>query len=457
VANVVVAALCAAGCSDNGSGGGESGSSATSTGSADVTSSTPPGSSTGSTGGTGGGDSGSSAGTTGGSESTDDSSGTPDPHCGWEHTHDGDLQLHDSASAVAVAPDGSIVVVGSEETTAEPGQPRDYQPWIRKLTVDGVEDWTVRVEAPAGESSGAGARGVVIDDGGLIYVGGNGGMDTPDGWVRQLSPAGDPGWLLTTEATVSGLALEGSTMVAAGSIPVPATLSDAWLARLDPSDGTEVWSDTRSAANGGPAQGFAVVLVGGSLAVVVGHDRDPSVPYPGDGLIAVWDIDGAFQWSDVIAPGGDRPGRASDVAATPGGDIVVTGEVRVTGGELDQLWLRAYDTSGVEAWTVVWGENEGTSPGYERGSAVVAEPGGDLFVGGQRAVGDNGYQMLLQRRSPDGSLLWTEEWGAEGNPWDGVSALVLATPTRLILAGQIGGTDEYMDAWVACWPDSGMP
>jgi cysteine-rich repeat protein len=103
----------------------------------------------------------------------------------WEHPYPGEPGEDAFAGGVAVAPDGTIVVVGVE---SRPGQHLDG--WVRKLDPAGTTQWTV-TEIGAGVASEETLRAVAIaGDGGIVVTGL---LDALEGellFTREYAPSG---------------------------------------------------------------------------------------------------------------------------------------------------------------------------------------------------------------------------------------------------------------------------
>jgi uncharacterized delta-60 repeat protein len=113
----------------------------------------------------------------------------PDGELRWAHQHDGAGASVDAAIEVAFTPNGDIVTVGYASSEI---QANDWDIWIRRLTPDGTEVWTVLREAEGGDRAQALA---VLPDGdlvvgGFVYVPGN----TWDAWLARYSGAGELVW-----------------------------------------------------------------------------------------------------------------------------------------------------------------------------------------------------------------------------------------------------------------------
>ena len=144
----------------------------------------------------------------------------------WLHRHDGPAGGIDDARALAVAPDGGVLVGGGEDDLT--------RWWLAKLDADGRE---LGVSRQRGEV-GAWVAAVAVDAGGDPWIAGTEVLDAPDPsdastwhtqpWLARLDPAGGVRWRVdepaagTVRREAFGLALDprgGATVV--GTDPLP--------------------------------------------------------------------------------------------------------------------------------------------------------------------------------------------------------------------------------------------
>ena len=131
----------------------------------------------------------------------------------------------DTATAVAVGPDGAVYVVGQLAGTTQPGATPFYA-FVRKYAADGTEAWTQQFGAE-GPSATTTAASVAVDSSGAAYVAGwvfgalpgqtAGGQD--DAFVRKYDTNGVEVWARQTGGPGHDLATTVS-VDAAGDIYV---------------------------------------------------------------------------------------------------------------------------------------------------------------------------------------------------------------------------------------------
>lgn len=266
-----------------------------------------------------------------------------------------------AGAAVAVGPDGTIVVLGQQGYTKQ-GDGGTYESWwLGKFAADGEVVWShatmntgettpiplylsvggegeifvgvvgfggggdaVQMFAPDGElvwSTSVTAQIQTVQatpEGGVIA----GGVESLDGssgvaWMISLDGAGDVRWKQTIDALpmaynqVRSIAIAGDDIVLAGSVGLgPSGLTEAWLRRSVRATGEELWDRTVAAEATDWAENVGVTADGTILVVyVVGGIRTVRAYTPA----------GEEQWSFV-------PGLATgieDMAVTADGSFTL--------------------------------------------------------------------------------------------------------------------------------------
>ncbi len=202
---------------------------------------------------------------------------------------------------------------------------------------------------------------------------------------------------------------DGSVYVA--GISLNAT-NDAWVAKWNP-DGTQAW-----------AQSFGVAGNDAAAAIALGPDGVVYVAgwFAGAGddiWYAALDSSGAEQWSVQFDGGGmevmDGDDRATGIAPTPDGDLVVVGRVRVGDGD-DDVWVRkAAAADGGELWSTTW---SGTGDGMfstDRSGQVAVASSGDIWVGAREHIDFDSQDATLLHFDADGNLVASYQPQGGGN------------------------------------------
>jgi outer membrane protein assembly factor BamB len=299
----------------------------------------------------------------------------------------------------AIAPDGSIYVVGQAGYTpqGDGGIFDDF--WIAKHTAEGAVVW--EIFEPLAEESYVYPTAVSVDGAGDVYLAQ---VDYTDfagfeNRVRKLDPDGAELW----SVVLPGRAFDVAALPGGGAIVVGAQQSVAWVQHLDV-DGTLGWSRTF----GDPAMQYSVIehaAVTGDGRVVLGGRMglEPASSRAQAWAAALDVVDGAERWQASLSEG-----VATDWVAGLG---VAADGTALVAGRRGESWVEALDASGVSQWSWINDLAPGTT------SLAV-------FPDGGFAVGDGLYldvedpnacwdgfspcpiSMRIARREPDGTARW---------------------------------------------------
>lgn len=196
----------------------------------------------------------------------------------WTRTQDGPFSSDDWGEAIAVDPDGNVIVVG-RVSAAAPGSMDDV--WMREYDGEGGEAWTISggFEFPGNDA----AMGVAADAEGFVACGvANMNWEGANAWVRALNHQGNEGWTIDFDGPASGtdealgIALGPSrSIVIVGRTDVQRGTGeafDAWVKVLD-SSGADLWGHSFDGAARGDDSARAVAVDSEGGVVVVGATR----------------------------------------------------------------------------------------------------------------------------------------------------------------------------------------
>lgn len=337
-----------------------------------------------------------------------------DASADWVTRHGGPGD--DQGVAVAVAPNGDIVMTGTFTGTMTLGgatitSAGDTNTWVARYRADGTHLWSIRL----GDGGAISARAVAVDGNGDVYVAGN--------FVGSVNFGGG----VRTSTTIG-----------------------AFLVKLSGVDGAYRW-DRGFGFGIAIADGLAV-LDASNIAVCgrflgtadFGGGARTSTPANGfDSFVATYSTDfGAHVWSTVLMTSGalDFPCGVTAV----GGDVVVTagfsgtamlGGVPLTAYGSEDIYVARYrGTNGAHVWSMRHGGSGWTDSG------VIATDGSHLFVGGEfsgtvnlggfdlAAAGTGLDAFVASYNASDGSHVWSERFGGTGTDY---TASIASSSTQL--------------------------
>lgn len=256
----------------------------------------------------------------------------------WTQTHDGPGGLGDRGFGVAVDPGGDIVVTGHEYALIGL-----HNAWTRRMDPQGVALWTDVYDANAGEDTG---RAVAIAPDGAIVVVGD--IYEPIGladlWIRKYAPGGEEVWSQQLDHMLGNDRAHGVAVDAAGQIGVVGEVYEAAglaaiYAGVWSPEGAPSWSQIQDSEGGDNDIGRGAAFdVWGDL-IAVGEE------YTANDFARVYVRKhapaGGPLWTQVHD--GDDAGDdvAWAVAAAADGAIYVAGEQYAV-GQFADVWLRKY-------------------------------------------------------------------------------------------------------------------
>jgi len=261
---------------------------------------------------------------------------TPDGDLQWSYTYGESNE--DVFNSVAVAPDGSVIAVGTTNTMAgELADPDGADGVVVRLAPDGNLQWAHTYGGTDSEYFSS----VAVAPGGDIIAVGTG--ESPDGdfpvytgahmataLVVRLNPDGALQWFGFDDSSTShynsvALAADGG-IIAAGD-------TDGEVARWSPL-GDLQWS--YAAGGVGFTSMSSVAVAPDASIIVVGRTASPDGDFPTghadfDALVARLTPDGGLLWSHVFD--GTDDDSLDSVAVTPTGTIIAAGRTNSLDGD----------------------------------------------------------------------------------------------------------------------------
>ncbi len=348
---------------------------------------------------------------------------------------------------VKVLPNGSIIAVGYTNSTGVGGK----DVLVMKLTSNGSVVWAKTYGGTKDDEATAVA---LAPNGDIIVVGYTYSFGAGDGdvWVLRLDADGNVKWQKTyggkyrDEANAVALAPNGDIIVAGWTDSFRAGYADAWVLRLD-SEGNVKW---QKAYGGSYYDGaYAVALAPNGDIIVAGWTLSF-----GAGGSNVWvlrlDENGNIRWQKTYGGSGDDEAYA--VAVANNGDIIVAGYYGANwGGSGGDVWVLRLDSEGNVKWQKTYGGGSD-----DEATAVALAPNGDVIVAGYTySFGAYGDAWVL-RLDSEGNVKWQKTYG--GSSTDVAYAVALAPNGDIIVAGFYGATDwdgSGGDVWVLRLPSDG--
>jgi uncharacterized delta-60 repeat protein len=357
----------------------------------------------------------------------------------WLARYDGPSGGKDYGYALALCPDGDIVVAGSSRDTVD-----DFDLVTIRYDSDGLEEWVATYDGPG---SGEGfAYDIACDTLGGIYVTGYcwGGQSQEDAVTIKYAPDGTELWVSRYEGPVSGwdsgykmaLGSDGSVYVVGRSMG-GYTSYDVLTIKYD-SDGNEQWVRRYDGEISHDDRGFCIaaddrggVCVGG----VCFGGWSPGTQW--DYVTIRYDEDGNEEWVAIY----DGPASGYDIAYgigfDPEGNVCVTGGSAESGTDItnfdyDYVTVK-YDSLGTQLWLDRY---SGESDGHDTAHDLVIDPSGNVYVTGS-SDGPDGIRIdyATVRYSPAGDIDWVMRYNGPLDGSDYANALTLDEDANIYVTG----------------------
>ncbi|NPA48129.1 MAG: CGP-CTERM sorting domain-containing protein [Thermococci archaeon] len=387
----------------------------------------------------------------------------------------------EEVKAIAATPDGNVVVAGMSWYGGlwvikldHSGRDIWQKSYMRDLNITRHLLYNENNEFPRANSVVVTRTGDIIVAGTITGFGAGG----SDVWVLKLSPNGSVVW----QKTYGSSADEGANALAVapdGSIFVAGYSSfgsgGAWILRLT-SNGSVVW--TKFYEGNGTANAIALTKSGG--VIVAGgstHAWILKIPFNGKvnlpGLFTVevppmtpscsvrnirvevgtmkpavhpWNpvigtqfsVSQGRYWAKTYWKNGDNV--IKDVKVLPNGDIVAVGYTDSGGaGGYDALVMKLSPNG-----SVIWAKTYG-GPNDDTANAVTVAPNGDVIVVGYTNSSGAGWDdVWVLRLSPSGEVIWAKTYGGCCN--DVGTGVTVSPKGNIIVAGKSDSLDG--DFWI---------
>ena len=355
--------------------------------------------------------------------------------------------------ALASAPDGGVVVLGSFDGFLQTGSTtlqataftRDI--FVGKLTADGSWAWSHRL---GGAYHDAGTSLAATDDGGAVVVGNFSGSFAAgdhllaatgllyDGFVLKLSLDGSIPWASTIRgslaSTIADVAVSSKGEIAVAGSASPGSSFGSLVLKTAPRSSTMTAFFATLTPTGSWSSLLSFPSRGNSAATALTPSRD--------GFKVVGTFTGSLEVPINNATSGSTPG------STPSPQLNATLESRdlflaSVSGDSKIVWIKPLGGLGEETPTDLYVSKDD----FTLVSATFTRP---LFVASTALRPTGGADAMLVRADPAGTWVWGTSLGGPGA--DSINALV-STGSSLHLVGSLddvaspeakGGLDVYI-------------
>jgi uncharacterized delta-60 repeat protein len=363
----------------------------------------------------------------------------------WTDTYNQPVaNASDTGSDVAVAPGGAVYVVG---TYTHPTQEQNI--WLRKYSSGGIVQWT---EVYDNSIPGGGmdfGRDVAVAPDGTVYIVGyvESASDGMNIWIRQYAPDGTPGWTDTVDGAdhdhdrAYGIAVgPNGRLYVIGSTIVSGENTNIWLRKYTPA-GSVKWTKIKNGPVNGADTGWAVAVSPNGRSVYAAGSIDVGMPGSNNIWIRKYSKKGKKKWTRTH----DGPDSESDIpwsiAVAPDGMVYVAGHEDAP-DEGGHIWVRKYTPGG----TVVWTRTHSGDSAEDRAHGVAVGSGGGVYVTGFKTIGGDS-RIWLRKYTSGGGVAWTKKYNQEAF-YDNGQGVAVSPNGAIYVAGSVYVTGEGQNIWI---------
>jgi hypothetical protein len=377
---------------------------------------------------------------------------------------------NDEAYSIQRTKDGGFIVAGSMTIS---GTNTDV--WVLKLDPDGNIQWQKVFGGPFADV----AYEVKESSDGSFIVAGSSVTSVPttqrNGFIAKLASNGNFVWSLTYGGTDHDefrsltISQEGGTeyiIVTGYTRSFGSGGEDAWILKINSSDGSIVWQKTYGTSNDDRFQRVITSLYNGSISYVfAGRTFSSSTNF--DFWVMITDKDGNIQMSKKYYYPSLSPGDefAWDIKETSDGAFVVADLAqRYIGSGGRDMWILKIRKDNGE---IIWQKAFGGQYDDEARSLLVEENGDIILAGTANSLVSTSstYDIWILRLDKDGNLKWQKVFGLPSSNADQASSICLSDDGNFVVAGYTttsgGGTDIFVmkitpDGYIKFNPGSSM-
>lgn len=360
----------------------------------------------------------------------------------WARTFRGPGENEDSAVAVAIDPQGNVLVAGCTHPS------RDSSGYLLvKFSSAGDTIWT-RSLVDDGDYNNAVAVGT--DGQGNVIIAGN---LLQDFFAAKYSPSGAKQWE-ERYVTPTPDSLAAMVVAASGHIYLTGRFKhrrdqyhDMTTVEYTPG-GQQGWVRSWVARDRLGSAGLAVVQSGSSVVVAGSYDhwgRDVN------GLVVGYDSQGEMQWERRQSGLGRHSDAAVDVTFDADGNVILAGYLDMTNQARDVAAVK-YSPDGELVWLRTYGGIQG---GEDAAVALTVDEEDNVLVTGYSEGDSTGLDYVTLKYSPSGDLLWTRTYNGPSNGDDIPVAIAAGPDGSVVVTGRsfLAGSDD--DILTVCYSTSG--
>ncbi len=378
----------------------------------------------------------------------------------WTNPYDGPGNQYDEACGVTVDSKGDVLVTGSSY-----GGTVTHNDYLTiKYSSSGVPLWTNRYNGPGdGEDS---AKAVAVDGNDSVVVTGlSVGTDgRADYLTIKYSSAGVPLWTNRYGARVNGVDIARALALdASGNVFVTGESDsegrDDYLTIKYSSTGVPLWTNRYNGPANSVDQASALVVDSNGDVVVTGVSWNGEGSAFRDYLTIKYSSAGVPLWTNRYNGPGNDVDVARAVAVDASGNVFVTGYSHSGNAEISADYATInYSSAGVPLWT---NRYDGPAQWADRAKAIAVDRNGDVFVTGgsfSATMSPLDFDYATIKYSNAGVPLWTNRYSGPGLYYDAAHAIAVDGSGNVFVTGQSWNANTDSSDYVTIkYSSTGLP
>jgi uncharacterized delta-60 repeat protein len=365
----------------------------------------------------------------------------------WEMHYNGPAQAGDSPRAMAVGPDGSVIVTGLSL-----GDGADYA--TIKYDTSGNQVWVARYNGP--ESGHDFPSGLVVDGSGNVYVTGAswGGTSALDIATVKYDADGQQEWAVRFNSpdnfndSGSAIAVDtnGNVYVTGASV-VGANNSDFITIKYN-SSGTQLWAHRYDGPGHAYDEAVAIAVDSAGRAYVTGTSSQSNGHT--DFATIKYETNGTPLWVARYSRAAGSDQTAVRLRVDQAGNVYVAGVTYDVNGNPDYALVK-YSAAGFQLWATRY---DNPDHWYDYLSDLIVDPLGNVYITGTSHPLGQAAVYLTIKFSPDGERLWLASFTGQYDGSDVPGALTFDSTGHICVTGTISNGDNF-DIGTVCYDTNG--
>ena len=166
----------------------------------------------------------------------------------------------------------------------------------------------------------------------------------------------------------------------------------------------------------------------------------------------IFGVEGDVLWTRTYNGPADSRDSGHAIAVDGSGNVYVTGYERVS-EQMDNIWVRKYNSDGYEIWTST---HNGTANGSDCGYGIAVDGSGNVYVTGSETVSGEKDNIWVRKYDSDGEEVWTKTYNGTADGSDeGYGIAVDGSGNVYVTGSEWGGKKEKANIWVRKYDTSG--